>query len=39
MFRAMQLQPHGREALGVLYRSAEAYLEMWERATFSKDGA
>ena len=29
----VQLEPHGREALGLLFHSAEAYLEMWKRAT------
>ena len=28
----MQMEPHGREALGLLFHSAEAYLEMWKRA-------
>jgi microsomal dipeptidase-like Zn-dependent dipeptidase len=32
LLAAVQRQPHGREALGVLYHSAEAYIEMWERA-------
>jgi microsomal dipeptidase-like Zn-dependent dipeptidase len=32
LLAAVQAQPHGREALGVLYHSAEAYLQMWERA-------
>jgi microsomal dipeptidase-like Zn-dependent dipeptidase len=32
LLAAMQTQPHGREALGALYHSAEAYLQMWERA-------
>jgi microsomal dipeptidase-like Zn-dependent dipeptidase len=29
----MQTEPHGREALGLLFHSAEAYLETWSRAT------
>jgi hypothetical protein len=29
----MQRQPHGKEAIGLLFRSAEAYLRMWELAT------
>jgi microsomal dipeptidase-like Zn-dependent dipeptidase len=28
----MQRQPEGRKAMGLLFRSAEAYLEMWELA-------
>ena len=32
LLAAMQSQPHGRQALGVLFHSAEAYLEMWQRA-------
>jgi microsomal dipeptidase-like Zn-dependent dipeptidase len=28
----LQMEPHGREALGLLFHSAEAYLEMWQRA-------
>jgi hypothetical protein len=28
----MQMQPRGREALGLLFHSAEAYLETWQRA-------
>jgi microsomal dipeptidase-like Zn-dependent dipeptidase len=28
----MQTEPHGREALGLLFHSAEAYLETWSRA-------
>jgi microsomal dipeptidase-like Zn-dependent dipeptidase len=29
-------EPHGREALGLLFHSAEAYLEMWQRADTSE---
>jgi microsomal dipeptidase-like Zn-dependent dipeptidase len=29
----MQAEPHGREAMAVLFHSAEAYLETWKRAT------
>jgi hypothetical protein len=32
LLAAVEREPHGRAALGLLYRSAEAYLEMWERA-------
>jgi microsomal dipeptidase-like Zn-dependent dipeptidase len=32
LLAAVQLQPNGRAALGVLFHSAEAYLEMWQRA-------
>jgi microsomal dipeptidase-like Zn-dependent dipeptidase len=28
----VQSEPHGREALGLLFHSAEAYLETWKRA-------
>jgi microsomal dipeptidase-like Zn-dependent dipeptidase len=28
----MQTEPHGREALGLLFHGAEAYLELWQRA-------
>jgi hypothetical protein len=28
----MQRKPEGRKAMGLLFRSAEAYLRMWERA-------
>jgi hypothetical protein len=28
----MQQQPGGRQALALLFRSAEAYLETWQRA-------
>ena len=28
----VQRQPRGRKALGLLFHSAEAYLETWERA-------
>jgi microsomal dipeptidase-like Zn-dependent dipeptidase len=27
----VQMEPHGREALGLLFHSAEAYLETWKR--------
>jgi hypothetical protein len=33
LLAAVQRQPRGREALGLLYHSAEAYVEMWERAS------
>jgi microsomal dipeptidase-like Zn-dependent dipeptidase len=36
LLAAVAQQPHGREALGVLYHSAEAYLETWERASQSR---
>jgi microsomal dipeptidase-like Zn-dependent dipeptidase len=32
----VQTEPHGREALGLLFHSAEAYLEMWQRAVTSE---
>jgi microsomal dipeptidase-like Zn-dependent dipeptidase len=32
LLAAVQSQPRGREALSLLYHSAEAYIEMWERA-------
>jgi hypothetical protein len=28
----MRRVPHGREALALLFSSAEAYLEMWQRS-------
>lgn len=31
----VQRQPHGKAAMGMLFHSAEAYLETWERATRS----
>jgi microsomal dipeptidase-like Zn-dependent dipeptidase len=32
LLAAVQRQPHGREAMGLLFHSAEAYIEMWDRA-------
>jgi microsomal dipeptidase-like Zn-dependent dipeptidase len=32
----MQTEPHGREALGLLFHSAEAYLETWNRAVTNR---
>lgn len=32
LLAAVERQPHGRAALGVMFHSAEAYLEMWGRA-------
>jgi hypothetical protein len=32
----VQSEPHGREALGLLFHSAEAYLETWERASATR---
>ena len=28
----VERRPHGHEALGLLFHSAEAYLETWQRA-------
>ncbi|MEA2307674.1 MAG: hypothetical protein QOH43_4954, partial [Solirubrobacteraceae bacterium] len=28
----MQRQPHGKEAMSLLFHSAEAYLRMWQLA-------
>jgi microsomal dipeptidase-like Zn-dependent dipeptidase len=32
----LQSQPHGREAMDLLFHSAEAYLETWKRATATR---
>lgn len=32
----MQLRPQGREALGLLFHGAEAYLETWQRAVAAR---